>query len=141
MARVSSRLRREVAKRARYLCEYCQTQRRIVVSMQIDHIIPQSAGGATQFDNLCLACSGCNGYKLDYQFGFDPLTGIDAPLFHPRQQHWDDHFRWSDDSLRLIGLTAIGRATVSRLRINRAEAIESRRVWVGVGKHPPITQR
>lgn len=106
--------------------------------MQIDHIIPQAAGGATSLDNLCLACSGCNSYKLDFQFGIDPLTGIDPPLFHPRQQQWDDHFRWSDGCLRLIGLTAIGRATISRLRINRAEAVESRRVWVAVGKYPPM---
>lgn len=137
MARVSSRLRQQIAERARHLCEYCHTQRKIVVSMQIDHIIPQAAGGQTELDNLCLACIGCNSYKRDYLFGIDPDTGIEAPLFHPLQQNWPEHFRWSDDSLRLIGLTATARATISRLRINRFEMVESRREWVDAGKHPP----
>ena len=137
MARVPSRLRRQVAERARHLCEYCQTQRKIVVTMQIDHIIPQAAGGTTDLDNLCFACIGCNSHKLDFQVGLDSVTGIEAPLFNPRQQQWDDHFNWSDDSLRLIGLTATGRATINRLRINRAAMIESRREWVAMGKHPP----
>ena len=138
MARVSSRLRRQVAERARHLCAYCQTQRKIVVSMQIDHIIPQAAGGQTELDNLCLACIGCNSYKRDYLSGIDPDTGNEAPLFHPLQQNWPKHFRWSDDGLRLIGLTATGRATISRLRINRSEMVDSRREWVEAGKHPPI---
>ena len=106
--------------------------------MQIDHIIPQAAGGKTDLDNLCLACIGCNSYKLDFQLGIDSITGMEAPLFHPRHQQWTTHFHWSDDSLCLIGLTATGRATINRLRINRDQMIESRREWVGVGKHPPI---
>lgn len=137
MVRVPSRLRRQVAERARHLCEYCQTQRKIVVTMQIDHIIPQAAGGTTDLDNLCFACIGCNSYKLEFQVGLDPVTGIEAHLFNPRQQQWDDHFNWSDDSLRLIGLTATGPATINRLRINRAAMIESRREWVAMGQHPP----
>ena len=141
MPRVSSRLRQQVAERARYLCEFCQIQRRIVVSMQIDHIFPQAAGGKTDLDNLCFACFGCNSYKRDYQFGIDPDTGTEAPLFHPRQQQWTSHFRWSDDSLCLIGLTATGRVTINRMRINRAEMVASRREWVSVGKHPPIRDR
>lgn len=138
MARISSRLRNEVSKRARYRCEYCQTQGTIVVTLQIDHIIPQAAGGTASPDNLCLACISCNSFKSDYEFGLDPLTETDVALFHPRRQQWEDHFRWSDDGLRLIGSTAIGRATVNRLRTNRAEAVASRRVWVAAGLHPPF---
>lgn len=138
MAWVSSRLRRQVAERARYFCEYCQTQRKMVVTMQIDHIIPKAAGGTTALDNLCLACIGCNSFKRDFQVGLDPTTEEESPLFNPRQQQWDDHFQWSDSKLRLIGLTATGRATISRLRINRAELVDSRREWVDAGKHPPV---
>ena len=65
---------------------------------------------------------------------------MEAPLYNPRQQLWSDHFRWSDDNLRLIGLTEIGRATIDRLKINRAEVVESRREWVQMGKHPPMLQ-
>ena len=56
MADISDSLRQEVTDRARGRCEYCQTQQVIVVSMEIDHIVPESAGGETTFDNLCLAC-------------------------------------------------------------------------------------
>lgn len=38
--------------------EACQTQQVIVVSMEIDHIVPESAGGETTLANLCLACVG-----------------------------------------------------------------------------------
>ena len=108
--------------------------------MQIDHIIPQAVGGTTALDNLCLACIGCNSYKRDFQVGLDPITDEEALLFNPRQQQWDDHFQWSDSNLRLIGLTATGRATINRLRINRAEMVESRREWVDAGKHPLLRE-
>lgn len=37
----------------------------------------------------------------------------------------------------MLGLTAIGRATISRLRLNRADAVDARRHWVEAGWHPP----
>lgn len=137
MARISDSMRQQVIQRARGRCEYCRTQQIIVVSMEIDHIIPQSAEGKTDLDNLCLACVGCNGFKLDFQIGIDPETEIETPLFNPRIQNWNDHFRWSDDNLRIIGLTAAGRATVVRLRMNRDAVVNSRRRWVEAGWHPP----
>lgn len=137
MAYISESLRQEVTERARGRCEYCQTQQVIVVSMEIDHIVPESAGGETTLDNLCLACVGCNGFKLDFQSGIDPETEQEARLFNPRVQDWRDHFRWSEDSLQIIGLTATGRATIARLRMNRDAVVNSRRRWVEAGGHPP----
>ena len=52
--------------------------------MEIDHVVPESAGGPTVTDNLCLTCVGCNGFKLAFQTGPDPKTGEQAPLFNPR---------------------------------------------------------
>ena len=119
MAYISESLRQEVTDRARGRCEYCQTQQVIVVSMEIDHIVPESAGGETTLDNLCLACVGCNGFKLDFQSGIDPETEQEVRLFNPRVQDWHDHFRWSNNGLEVIGLSATGRATIARLRMNR----------------------
>jgi hypothetical protein len=137
MAYLSEILRQEVIGRAHGCCEYCQTQQVIVVSMAIDHIVPQSAGGETTLDNLCLICVGCNGFKLDFQTGIDPDTGEETTLFSPRVQSWRDHFRWSDDGLEIVGLTSVGRATIVRLRMNRNAVVESRRRWVEAGWHPP----
>jgi hypothetical protein len=140
MAYISESLREEVTERARGRCEYCKTQQVIVVSMEIDHIVPESADGETILDNLCLACVGCNGFKLDFQSGLDPETGQETPLYNPRVQDWHHHFRWSDDGLRVVGLTAVGRATTARLRMNRDAVVNSRRRWVEAGWHPPAEQ-
>ncbi len=137
MARIAETLRQQVIDRAHERCEYCQTQQAIVVSMEIDHIIPESRGGATALDNLSYACIGCNGFKLDFQTSIDPETGQETPLYNPRTQNWHEHFRWSDDAIRLIGMTPTGRATIARLRINRDVVVEARRLWVTAGWHPP----
>jgi hypothetical protein len=48
----------------------------------------------------------------------DPQTGRQVVLFYPRRQRWKDHFRW--DGVRVVGLTAKGRATIAALRLNHA---------------------
>lgn len=137
MVYISETLRQEVFKRARGLCEYCQTRKIVVVYMEIDHIIPQSQGGETNSENLCLTCAGCNAFKQDAQTALDPQTEQEFPLFNPRKDKWEEHFRWSNDALYLLGLSPKGRATIERLKINREEIIESRRLWLEAGFHPP----
>jgi hypothetical protein len=139
MAYIPEALRNYVVQRAHGLCEYCQTAQIIVVTMEIDHIVPEGADGLTIETNLCLTCHACNSFKQDFQTGNDPEDGNRYPLFNPRTQLWPDHFRWSEDGLYIIGLTSIGRATISRLRMNRDGIIASRRLWVQAGWHPPIT--
>jgi 5-methylcytosine-specific restriction endonuclease McrA len=137
VAYIAPALRRAVVERAHGRCEYCQTAQAIVVEMEVDHITPESAGGATDIDNICLTCIGCNGFKLAFQTGIDPETGKEAPLFHPRIHLWDDHFAWAAAGTLLLGLTPTGRATVARLRMNRERLVEARRLWVVAGWHPP----
>lgn len=84
MAYIAPALRERVISRADGRREYCQTAQAIVVGMEVDHVVPASAGGPTIKDNLCLTCVGCNGFKLAYQSGADPETGQETPLFHPR---------------------------------------------------------
>lgn len=137
MPRVSEALRQQVTVRAQGLCEYCQTAQIIVVTMEVDHIIPEAASGETKLENLCLTCRGCNSFKQDYQTGIDPNSGIEINLYNPRTQNWNEHFLWSEDSLFIIGQTPVGRATVDRLRMNREGVIAARRLWVQAGWHPP----
>lgn len=67
----------------------------------------------------------------------DPLSGDEAPLYHPRKQRWEDHFVWSADSLEVIGLSRTGRATTETLCLNRRNIRNLRRLLIAVGEHPP----
>jgi hypothetical protein len=58
-------------------------------------------------------------------------------LFHPRKQSWQQHFAWSGDGIRVLGLTAVGRATVEALRMNRPMIMQLRRYWAAMNLHPP----
>jgi len=138
MASIPRPLRELVMARANGLCEYCQTPRAIVIEMEIDHIIPESAGGQTVEYNLCLAGAGCNGFKHDALAAVDPETIQPVSLFNPRTQNWDEHFKWADGSTILLGLTPCGRATIAKLKINRERAVRARERWVKAGWHPPV---
>jgi len=112
VAYIAPALRQEVIERAHGRCEYCLTWQAIVVEMEVDHVRPESMGGLTEASNLCLTCAGCNAFKLAFQSGRDPETGDQTRLFNPRGDRWEEHFRWNDDGVYLLGLTAVGRATV-----------------------------
>lgn len=87
--------------------------------------------------NLCLACPTCNRYKAIRQTADDPVTGETVPLFHPQQDKWDKHFTWSENKTTIEGLTAIGRATIAALKMNREQIVRVRRMWVKMRVHPP----
>jgi 5-methylcytosine-specific restriction endonuclease McrA len=92
MTYIPNNLRQQINERARGRCEYCQTPQIIVVEMEIDHIVPEAAGGLTVLENLCLACIGCNGFKLNFRTGEDQTTGEQVSLYNPRTQEWHDQF-------------------------------------------------
>ena len=94
-------------------------------------------GGPTELENLALACHGCNQHKGKQTSAQDPLTGILASLFHPREHRWDEHFAWSEDFTMMVGLTEIGRATISALQLNRPGLVNLRRALYAIAEHPP----
>jgi HNH endonuclease len=131
-------LRNQIEQADRGRCCYCLTQSvNSGIPLSFDHVLPRSRGGATTFENVCLACRSCNEFKSDLTAAIDPLTGNLVPLFNPREQNWAEHFAWSEDGTRVVGQTAIGRATVLALQMNRAMIVVARRRWVAVGWHPP----
>jgi hypothetical protein len=134
---ISARRRAEIHSRAYDRCEYCQTP--LAYSPDpfvIEHILPLAGGGSSRSDNLALACHGCNGHKAAATTALDAETEELAPLYHPRHDRWRDHFAWSPNGTRMIGLTAIGRATIARLRLNRPGLINLRRVLEASDEHP-----
>lgn len=138
--KVPQSLRQLVRARARGRCEYCHSSERITgLQCEIDHIIPRAKDGTTTADNLCLACSSCNGYKQVQTHAIDPMSGKKVALFNPRQQRWHDHFTWSEDGTKIEGMTACGRSTVLALKLNHSLAIVARSIWVSTGLHPPAS--
>jgi hypothetical protein len=113
-------------------------QHLVMARLEIEHILPVGKGGSDDESNLWLACPICNGHKSDKTEAVDPVTGTTVPLFNPRTQVWGEHFAWSEDGVRIIGTTPVGRATVEALWLDRdVEALEVRRYWVMAGWHPP----
>ena len=107
-------LRRRVTLRAAARCEYCGLASiGQAATFHIDHITPQAAGGRTVSGNLALACIHCSLRKGARRTARDPRTGQPAPLFHPRRDKWNQHFRWAGTLLH--GLTPTGLATISAL--------------------------
>ncbi len=138
MTYISPEVRRRVAEAARHHCGYCQTQEAIIgMPLEIEHIVPEAAGGSSDEMNLWLACSRCNQFKGAQTHVKDEETGENVPLFNPRRQQWTDHFTWEQGGLYIVGLTPIGRVTVAALQMNNPYVVHSRQVWIAWGWHPP----
>jgi hypothetical protein len=136
--RIPDPLRRLVAERARYYCEYCRSQ--VAYAMQpfsVEHVVPHSRGGLSEEVNLALSCQGCNNHKYIKTAASDPLGGAVVPLFNPRTQKWRDHFLWSNDATHVLGISPTGRDTVVALRLNRDGVVNLRRLLFEHGLHPP----
>ena len=135
---IPEELQNRVRQRANYLCEYCHASEQWqYVAFTIDHVIPLTTSGADTIDNLALACFHCNRKKSGKTTAIDPHSSTEVPLFNPRQHSWSEHFIWSADGLSIIGLTSIGRATVTALALNRERVINIRAADKTVGRHPP----
>jgi hypothetical protein len=125
-----------VIQRANNRCEYCGiSQLGQVATFHIDHVIPVVAGGETTAENLALACVSCSLRKGARQQLEDSETGEVVYIFNPRQQRWNAHFAWN--GVEAIGLTAIGRATVQALDLNRLTMLAIRAEEELRGRHPP----
>jgi 5-methylcytosine-specific restriction endonuclease McrA len=135
--------RQRIRQRANFLCEYCHSSEESSASLfTFDHLMPQSLGGNDSEDNLALACHRCNGRRYNFTSGIDPETQTLVPLFNPRQNQWSEHFIWSTDGQKILGITLIGRATIKRLDMNDdfhddGSILRARRLWIRGRWHPP----
>src|SRR5262249_50827807 len=114
-----------------------------------DQVIPWSLWTGTPAayshpDNLAAACYQSNSIKQDRIDGIDPLTGRRLPIFNPRPDGpWSAHFSWNQGYLEFVSGSAVGRATIAVLRLNRREykahRLLLRRAWQG--GHDPWPSR
>lgn len=139
MSSLSIAHKRAVADRAQNCCEYCLSQVDYSSDpFSIDHIIPRSAGGSDELENLAYACMGCNGHKLTSTMATDSSTGEMVALYNPRRHEWHEHFTWNEDASLILGKTSTARATIERLRLNRSGVVNLRRMLAGEERHPPF---
>ena len=128
-----------VAERAAHRCEYCRAPEAIFnFPFEVEHIVPTSRGGADEESNWALSCRACNLHKGDRVVAADPQTGAVVSLFNPREQRWEDHFRWDADTAELAGVTRVGRATVACLQLNRPAQSAARRRWIQLRIFPTL---
>lgn len=129
-------IRKQVAERAKYRCEYCLVPERFLATIfHIDHIRSIKHGGITAVENLAYACPHCNQNK-----GADVATFLDdegettVRIFNPRKDDWTIHFELADGEI--LPKTAIGSATVRILEMNQPDRLIFRRVLAEAGCYP-----
>ncbi len=127
-----------VILRASKCCEYCKSQDKYSpTAFTIDHVMPESLDGTSDFENLAYACFLCNRLKSNKLKVFDTLTEKWVSLFNPRKDIWGEHFVWNQDATTIIGTTIVGRCTVKELKLNREKLIEYQNCIIPFGMHPP----
>lgn len=126
--------RRTVWERAGNRCEYCRLKQshEPAQTFHIEHIVAKQHRGGDDMGNLALACHLCNWQKGPNLTSIDPDTGKLTPLFHPREQLWQEHFMQQQE--RVMGLTDIGRTTVWLLEMNCDERLALRSVLIELGE-------
>jgi len=97
----------------------------------------KAKGGTTEEANLWVACRACNEFKGIQTQALDSISDQVVPIFNPRAQKWHEHFEWSSDGSQILGITAIGRATVDALNLNHKLIVHARRLWAKIGWHSP----
>ncbi|AKV70281.1 MULTISPECIES: HNH endonuclease [Microcystis] len=125
-------LRRQVYERAKGCCEYCLIPDVATFAPhEIDHIIAEKHGGRTEAENLALSCTLCNKHKGSDLASVDLETGKIVPLYHPRQDRWNEHFYFNE--AEFMPLTAVGQVTIRLLQLNRKDRVEERQLLLQVG--------
>lgn len=125
-----------VRGRAGGLCEYCHAPESFYPErFQIDHVIARQHGGPTEAENLALCCLTCNLRKGPNISSLDPADGRLVPLFHPRRDDWNEHFRWRGPSV--AGTSPVGRATAALLVMNAPARLVVREALIEEGVFPP----
>lgn len=123
---MTDELRQFVRERAKFRCEYCRMPERLLpfYRFELDHIRPEKFAGPTTAGNLAWACLSGNRHKGPLTAAHEPDSSQLVRLFNPRSDVWEDHFAY--DAPRIIGRTAIGRATAWALERNSSEYLELR---------------
>ena len=134
---ISDELRRIVASRAGFLCEYCLIHEdETFFGCEVDHVISRKHGGLTA-ENLAYACLICNRPKGTDLGSILESGGPLTRFFDPRRDSWNDHFRY--DGATILSLTEIGEVTARIFGFNDTERVLERATLIAVGRYPPLS--
>ena len=132
---IDRQLRRLVATRADYLCEYCLIHEQdTALGCAVDHIISLKHGGETNADNLAYACIFCNRFKGSDIGSIIWQTKELTRFYHPRRDNWLEHFHLEDYFIQPI--TDIGEVTARILGFNQQSRLLERQLLISNNKYP-----
>ena len=117
-----------------FRCEYCLLHEDdAAFPHEVDHIISRQHGGETIADNLAYACLVCNRYKGSNIASIAPSGNL-VPLFNPRLDQWNDHFRLHGAFIEPLDL--VGDVTARVLRLNTPERLMRRSLLQQLRRYP-----
>ncbi len=121
-------VRRLIAFRASYICEYCLLpEADSYIGYEVDHIISLKHGGSGIESNLAYSCPDCNCNKGSDLASIDWSTNQIVRFFNPRLDVWSEHFRLSSGFIE--STTTIGKVTVSIFKFNNDERADERALY------------
>ncbi len=131
--KIPRKLRRLVAERAGFRCEYCRMEESDFYDpFQIDHIRSLRHEGKTELDNLAFSCPDCNRFKGSDVGSYLGEPPVFIPFFHPRHDDWLAHFDVADGLL--LPQTAAAEVTIKMLRLNDPERVILRQELIKSGR-------
>jgi hypothetical protein len=134
---LSEDVRRFVAQRADYLCEYCLiAENDTLWGCQVDHVISLKHGGSNAVENLAYACAFCNRQKGTDLGSIDWQTGNLVRFFNPRQDNWSEHFKLNGSTI--LSVTIIGEVTVRLFGFNDNSRILERQELMAENRYPSL---
>jgi len=135
---IPSEVRRLVAKRADFLCEYCLLHEEdTFFGCEIDHVVSEKHGGGSEPDNLAYACLACNRNKGSDIASLAAGAMEPTRLFNPRRDQWKEHFRFTGQpECSIEPLSPIGEVSIRVLRLNALERRMERRALLEVERYP-----
>lgn len=132
---VSAALRRFVAERAGFICEYCLiAEDDTFFGCQVDHIISEKHGGPTTTTNLAYACAFCNRAKGSDLGSLAHATGQLTRFYNPRTDRWSEHFVLNGVSI--IPRTEVGEVTARIFGFNEGDRVLEREALVASSRFP-----
>jgi hypothetical protein len=130
---INDELRRQVAERAEFLCEYCVLHEEDgFYPFQVDHIISRKHDGPTILSNLAFACPVCNRLKGSDLGTISRRTGVLTRFFNPRTDAWNKHFRINGREVE--PLTDIAEGTARILAFDHEDRLLERAALIASGR-------
>ena len=132
MSKFSKAIRKLIAARANFRCEYCRKPEIVAnFAFHIEHIISRQHNGTDNLYNLAYACSWCNWKKGPNIATVLTEEGQLIPLFNPREGDWNVHFSIKEGAI--IGHTDVATGTIQLLEMNTIELILERKELMQAG--------